>query len=85
LVDLSAVVFADGAIDIGIAESATIEMEDPTAQASANAGSPPGPNATTLVSMFQSNSACLRVTRATNWSVLPGAVSYVVLPTGSPA
>ena len=85
LVDLSAVVFADGAVDIGVAESATIEMEDPPSNASANAGSPSGPNSTSLVSMFQSDSACLRVTRATNWSALPGAVAYLVLPTGSPA
>lgn len=85
LVDLNALVFADGAVDIGIAESATIEMEDPTSQASAGAGSPPGPQATTLVSMFQSDSACLKVTRTTSWSVLDGAVAYLVLPTGSPA
>jgi hypothetical protein len=75
LVDPSAIAFADELPSIGTATDAMVEMDsDPAGDATA-------PTAATanLVSMFQTESACLRVTLPCAWQLRrPGAVQVIV-------
>jgi hypothetical protein len=73
----------DGAIDVNIARSASVEMLDnPTNSAASGTG-------TTMVSLWQNNAAGIRVERFMNWLTRQGAVAVLdgahYLAPGSPA
>ena len=83
LADLSEIAYAALPLDVSVSESATVEMEsEPTN--SVNAGSPPAPVPTELVSLFQTNSVGYKVSRIANWAAREGAVAYIS-KAGSPA
>lgn len=72
LLDASRLLLADDeSVDVDVSRQASIEMDSEPTQTS---GSPSPSNVT---SMFQTNSAALRLVRAVNWQVLDGAVAYI--------
>jgi hypothetical protein len=84
LVDFAEVAYAASSVTVELSDEATIEMSDAPAMATAT-GSPLAPNATSAVSLFQTNSVAYKVSRYLNWVARDGSVSYLVLNTGSPA
>ena len=73
LADAAEILYADeGDTEVSVSREATIEMLDSPTNNSATA------TPTTLVSMFQSNSAALNIIRWVNWEVArDGAVSFM--------
>ena len=72
LVDAQQVLFAAGPVDVSTATHASLQMLDNPTTNSSTA------TATQLVSMFQSNSAALRVERFISWQVVrAGAVAWI--------
>ena len=75
LLDPGAITYTDEAPSVGLSRDAMIEMDtDPTGDATA-------PTAATahLVSMFQADAACLRVTLPCAWALRrPGAAQIIV-------
>ena len=84
LADLGEIAFAASTLEVDISEQASIQMTD-TPTNSPAAGSPEAPVATTLVSLFQTNSVGYLIWRFLNWEVIrSGAVAYSII-SGSPA
>jgi hypothetical protein len=72
LLDASQILFAAGPVEIATATGATLEMLDNPTNNAATATS------TTHVSLFQSNSAAIRVERFISWQVVrAGAVAWI--------
>jgi hypothetical protein len=89
VVDASKVVLADdNEVAVDASENAALEMSS-TPTMSVGDGSPATPTATSVVSMWQTNSAAIRCERVINWSAQADAVVYLTdaeyLTTGSPA
>jgi hypothetical protein len=89
LVDTSRIFVADnGEADVSVAEHASVEMVDAPSQSIAD-GSPLAPSASSLVSLWQTDSIGLRVERIVSWATAPGAVAFLsdvdYLNSGSPA
>lgn len=70
LVSGSEVLWASGRVEMGASERAALQMASPT-------NSSTTPTATTLVSMFQTDSIALRAVREAAWYVKPYASAYV--------
>jgi hypothetical protein len=89
LVDTSRVFIADdGEVDVAVATHAAIELDD-APSGSVATGSPLAPSATSLVSLWQTDSVGVRVERLMRWETVAGAVAWVdgadYLVLGSPA
>jgi hypothetical protein len=73
LADLAEVAYAAGDLEMDLAEQAAVQMDDAPTNASS-----PVPVATSLVSLWQTNSVALKVLRFANWQVVRGgAVAYM--------
>jgi Phage capsid family len=72
LLDGSEILFAAGPVEVASATSATIEMLDNPTNNSASA------TATSMVSLFQTNSAAIRIERFISWKVArPSAAAWI--------
>jgi hypothetical protein len=77
VIDSARVLVADdGEVAVDIARNATLQMEDAPTNATI-AGSPAEPVATSLVSLWQTNTAALRIERFINWEALSNSVAYM--------
>lgn len=86
LVDLAEIAFADGGLDVDVTEHGSLQMDSAPTNASTDSSSPPAPVPTQVVSLWQTDSIGLKVTRIVDWAVVrDGAVAYTVLPVASPA
>lgn len=89
LLDTSRVLVADdNEVSIGSSEHAALEMSTTPTNASTDNASPAAPTHAQLVSMWQSNSAAVRVERTINWQSQTDACVYLTdcayLTAGSP-
>jgi hypothetical protein len=72
LIDQSGVRYVDEGVELGAAAHATIQMDDAPTQSSVAAVT-----ATSVVSMWQTNSVAFMATRWSSWYVRPGACAYI--------
>jgi hypothetical protein len=83
-VDADGIVVADGGIELDQAEYGALQMQDDPTVASSDLASPPSPVATSLVSLFQTNSIVLKATRFLGWARPDDAIAFLDF-SGSPA
>jgi HK97 family phage major capsid protein len=77
IVDSARILVADNdGLDVRIAEHASLEMDSDPTQNSGGTGSPLAPVATATVSLWQTDSAAIKIERSINWSRI-GAIAIV--------
>jgi hypothetical protein len=81
LLDAGEVVYADdGDLELDVTGEAGLQMDTAPTNAAAGLGSPGTPTATSLVSLYQTNSVCFRTARSVNWQrVRDGSVAYMTV------
>ena len=73
----------DGGVSIDMSREASLQMDDhPTMAAGDSVGSPYTPTATSVVSMFQTNSVAIRAERFVNWARRRTAAVYYLTSVG---
>lgn len=76
--DAAAVLYADEGLDLDTANHASFQMDSAPTQSSVT------PTATSVVSMFQTNTVAIRAQRYITWQAAADAAAWVQLPIGSP-
>jgi HK97 family phage major capsid protein len=80
LIDAAAIAYADAGVEIGRSSQTALQMVDDPTNASDTG------TATTLLSLFQSDSTALKAVRFVNWTKgYADAASYIELAAGSPS
>lgn len=83
IVDATGILTASGAVEFDIASSGAIEMATDPTNASADGGSPAAPVEATNVSLFQTGSVALRLSREFDWTALRSANATVIRGAGA--
>lgn len=78
VLDAARILLADaGEVAVDIARNTTLEMEDAPTSTVIAVGSPAAPVTTSQVSLWQTNTAALRIERLINWQALSDSVAYL--------